>query len=132
MVDFTLSESELNAVDGFKEDFKKSIDGYPQHYIVVEEFGEVRRFIKDTVILAYLRTNGMNTDEPVEIVHNTHRNRHDKVVACYRFEGVERIDPEWIKSGAASWNAVISSEKEKWVGAEYMGIGAEIPKGRAA
>lgn len=132
MVDFTLSESELNVVDGFKADFKRSLDDYPENYDVIEEVGEVRHFIKDPSILAYLRNNGMDTEEPVEVVFNTHRNRLNKVVACYRFEGAERLDLKWIKSGYASFEASIAADKGKWVGAEYMGIGAEIAQKRGS
>lgn len=131
MVDFTLSESELNLVDGFKADFKVSIDAFPDKYDVIEDV-ERHIFVKDPLILSYLRANGMDTDEPVEIVRNQHRNRFNKIVSCYRFEGSERIDPEWITSGAASFDAVICADKGKWVGAEYMGIGAEIAQQRGS
>lgn len=112
MVDFALSLSDLQLIDGFSTEFGKSMAGFPEQYEVVEECGERHIFIKDATVLAHLQRNGMDTDELVEIVFVQHRNLQNKVVSGYRFEGQERLDDEWIHSGCASMDALIASSKD--------------------
>lgn len=130
MVDYALSASDLNLVDDFKEDFTKSIAAFPDNYEIVEEVGERHIYIKDGSILSHLRQNGMDTDEPVEVVFVQHRNLQNKVVSCYRFEGQERLDDEWIRSGCASMNAVIASSKDDSMRFALRSMSAEVSRER--
>lgn len=113
MVDFALSVSDLNMIESFKPVWEASIASFPDNYDVIEECGERHIFIKDQSVLPLLRQNGMDTDELVEIVFIQHRNLQNKVVSCYRFEGQERLDNEWIHSGCATMDAVIASSKDE-------------------
>lgn len=130
MVDFALSVSDLNLVEGFKEEFGVSIDSFPDQYEVVEEVGERHVFVKDTNVLKYLYSNGMDTEEKVEIVFVQHRNLQNKVVSCYRFEGQERLDNEWIQSGCATMNAVIASSKDDSMRFVLRSMSAEVSRER--
>ena len=130
MVDFALSVSDLNLIDSFKEDFAVSIGGFPSQYEVVEEVGERHIFLKDPVVLKHLRDNGMDTDELVEVVFIQHRNLQNKIVSCYRFEGAERLDAEWINSGSASMNAVIASSKDDSMRFALRSMSAEFSRER--
>lgn len=112
MVDVARSESDLVLIDNFKEDFAASLQDYENNYRVVEECNERHVFVTDPVILGYLYANGIDTEKPVEIVRNKHRNIREQAVTCYRFEGQERLDNEWIRSGAATLDAVIASSKD--------------------
>jgi hypothetical protein len=112
VVDFALSVSDLNLIDKFKKDFAASIDAFPLGYEVVEEVGERHIFVHDSIILQHLYNNGVDIEEPVEIVFIQHRNLQNKIVSCYRFEGSERLDADWLKNGAPSMNAVIASSKD--------------------
>lgn len=130
MVDFALSVSDLNLIDEFKEVFEASIAGFPELYDVIEECGERHIFLLDPEILKYLRSNGMNTDEPVEVVFAQHRNLQNKIVSCYRFEGQERLDKEWIGSGSASLDAIICSSKDKSMRSTLRGMSVDRPQER--
>jgi len=126
MVDFTLSVSDLNLIEEFKQDFKVSIATFPVGYEVVEEADERHIFLKDASILKHLKTNGMDTDEPIEVVFAQHRNLQNKVVNGYRFEGSERLDAEWIKSGSATLDAVIASSKDSSMRFALRSMSAEV------
>lgn len=130
MVDFALSVTDLNLIDEFKKDFGTSLLGFPENYDVVEECGEVHIFVQDEGILSHLQRNGMNTAEPVEIVCVQHRNLQNKVVTAYRFEGQERTDKEWIKSGCASMDAVIASSKDDSMRFALRSMSAEVSRER--
>ena len=53
--------------------------------------------------LDVLYSLGMNTKQSIKVDMNvTHRNKLNKVVACARWYGDERIDTQWIESGYAS------------------------------
>lgn len=56
-----------------------------------------------------LYRNGMEVSQGYEIVVRNHRNLRNEVVTCERYEGVERIDREWLQSGAASMEAYVAS-----------------------
>lgn len=62
---------------------------------------------------AILYANGMDTAIGYEIVANTHRvlprrgEAEGKLYTGFRVEGFERIDPEWLETGAASIDAHI-------------------------
>ncbi|MNE64108.1 hypothetical protein D3C80_1594980 [compost metagenome] len=130
MVDYALSVSDLKLIEKFKDDFDKSINGFPEHYEIVEEVGERHIFVRDDSILSHLQQNGMDTNEPVEIVFVQHRNLQNKVVSCYRFEGQERLDDEWIRSGCASMNALIASSKDDSMRFALRSMSAEVSRER--
>jgi hypothetical protein len=130
VVDFALSVSDLKLVDGFNENFDASIACFPDRYEIVEEVGERHIFIKDEDILKFLRENGMDTSEPVEVVFVQHRNLQNKIVSCYRFEGQERLDNDWIKSGCATMQAVISSSKDDSMRFALRSMSAEVSRER--
>lgn len=92
MTDFSLSVSDLIHVDGFKEVFAD---------------GDLE------AVKGFLYHNGLNTNEPFELVRVTHRNLRNQVVNGERFEGKERLDPKWIKSGYASLDAQIESVEDE-------------------
>ncbi|MNC58152.1 hypothetical protein D3C75_1078620 [compost metagenome] len=130
MVDFTLSVSDLNLIEEFKQDFAISMSNFPYLYEVVEEGGERHIFLKDESILAHLKTNGMDTEEPIEVVFAQHRNLQNKVVSGYRFEGSERLDAEWIKSGSATLEAMIASSKDSSMRFALRSMSAEVSRDR--
>lgn len=91
MTDFNLSVSDLLLIDGFKEAYGK------------EDNRTVRKI---------LFMNGLNIKEPYEVVVTTHRNLRNQVVTCERYEGSERLDTAWLKSGFASMYAIIEATKD--------------------
>lgn len=130
MVDLARSESDLNLIANFKEDFAASLEDFDTNYDVVEECGEWHGFVLSPVILQYLHDNGIDRDKPVEIVRNKHRNIRKQVVTCYRFEGQERLDKEWIRSGAATLDAVIASSKDGSMRFELRSMSADVSRER--
>lgn len=111
MVDFALSMSDLELVDGFQGAIMDSIKTYTQSYRVEEQL-ERHVYVTDAQILNYLYENGMDTTEPVEIVERNHRNLRNQIHNGPRFEGAERTDEKWIKLGAASLEAIIASSED--------------------
>ncbi len=91
MTDYNLSVSDLIHVDGFKEVFAA---------------GDIEAVKK------FLYHNGMNTEKEFELVRSTHRNLRNQVVNGERFEGQERLDEQWIKSGCASLEAQIEAVED--------------------
>ncbi|MNC03916.1 hypothetical protein D3C87_1385570 [compost metagenome] len=130
MVDFALSVSDLNLIDNFKKEFEVSIAGFPNKYDIVEEVGERHIYVRDESVLNHLLPNGIDTAEPVEIVFVQHRNLQNKIVSCYRFEGQERLDDEWIHSGCASMAAVIASSKDDSMRFALRSMSAEFSRER--
>lgn len=112
MVDFALSMSDLELVDGFAVAVMDSVNTHKTSYRVVSEVGERHVFVEDNKILQFLYTNGMNIEQPVEFAERQHRNLRGQICNGPRFEGTERTDPEWIKSGAASLDAIIASSED--------------------
>lgn len=86
-VGFNLSLSDLLLVEGFAEAFGK--DDKQTIYKILEE-------------------NGLDTEMGVEEVVCKHRNLRGNVVDCLMYQGHERSD-EWLKSGAASWDAIVDN-----------------------
>lgn len=88
MIGHTLSISDLLLIDNFKSAFgsddKKAIENI-------------------------LFENGLDTAEPYTLEFSKHRNLRGNIVSCERYVGEERQDASWIKSGAASWPAVVES-----------------------
>lgn len=90
-VDYALSVSDLWLVEGFKEAFMTG---------------------NEAKVKQYLFENGMDVAGGFEEVLCQHRNLQNKVTMCIRYEGYERLDKEWIQSGAASMDAVIGSSND--------------------
>jgi len=130
MVDLARSESDLYLIDNFKEDFAASLKDFNTNYDVVEECNERHVFVLDPVILAYLHTNGIDQNKPVEMVQNHHRNDRKQAVYCYRFEGHERLDEEWIRSGAATLDAIIASSKDGSMRFALRSMSADVSRER--
>jgi len=53
--------------------------------------------------------NGIDTEEPYTVEFSQHRNLRGEIVSCERYIGEERSCKEWLKSGAASWEAEVES-----------------------
>lgn len=69
----------------------------------------------------YLFENGMDTSQPYEIRVCMHRTLCNKVEYGPRFEGTERNCKEWLASGAASMDAIISSSSDPFLRGELLG-----------
>lgn len=80
--------------------------------LLIKEFQEAYGKQDKNLIEAILFNNGLNSNEPYDEVMCEHRNLRGQAVTCIRYEGEERLDKEWIKSGAASLDALIASEKD--------------------
>lgn len=63
----------------------------------------------------YLFENGMDTAQPYDIRVCMHRTLCNKVEYGPRFEGQERRDTFWLKSGAASMDAIITSSGDPFL-----------------
>lgn len=88
MTDYNLSMSDLMLVSGFAA-------------AAAEDDTEV--------IHSILHTNGLDINKEHTLAFRCHRNLRNQVVEGYRFEGQERTDVEWIKSGYASLEARIEA-----------------------
>lgn len=67
--------------------------------------------------------NGMDTKQYYELTDSVyHRNLQNEVVFCPRYEGQERLDEQWIKSGYASLDAIIASSKDVGFMRELRGM----------
>lgn len=53
--------------------------------------------------------NGMDIEEPYTVEFSQHRNLRGQVVSCDRYVGEERQDKNWLKGGAASWEAQVEA-----------------------
>ena len=91
-VDFSLSLADLLFVDGFKEAYQDN-DVEAMNVIMYK--------------------NGMDVYRDVEKVWNTHRTLAGFVVTAYRWEGFERHDEKWLKSGAASLDVQIAAIEDR-------------------
>lgn len=88
MTDYNLSVSDLVLVNGFKESYAEA---------------------DQEAIKRVLYQNGLDTSKDYELVQVIHRNLRNQVVNGQRYEGEERLDDEWIKSGYASIEACIAA-----------------------
>lgn len=88
MTDFSLSLSDLLLVDGFKEAYSK----------------EDHRTVNKILFM-----NGLDVKKKVDVVVALHRNLRNQIVTCERYEGCERMDEAWLKSGYASMYAIIEA-----------------------
>lgn len=110
MTDFSLSFSDLMLVDGFKE------------AVVSSDTQAVNRI---------LFTNGMDVSKKFGIRTCNHRNLQGKEFNGPRFEGQERLDQAWIKSGAASMEAIIESTKDPVMRHELRVMSTQVQQDRA-
>ena len=92
MIDYSLSLSDLLLIDGVKEAVQSN---------------------DSATLTQHLFINGMDISLPVTTRECRHVNLRGKPVLGVRFEGAERLDKEWIKSGAASLDAIIASTNDK-------------------
>lgn len=53
--------------------------------------------------------NGMDITEPYTVEFSQHRNLRGQIVSCDRYVGEERCDKNWLKGGAASWEAQVEA-----------------------
>lgn len=111
MVDFALSMTDLELIDGFSSVIENSLEDWASNYRVEEDV-ERHVFVECPYILAHLWRNGMDIKYPIEVVVRQHRNLHNQVVRGPRFEGQERTDPAWIDTGCASLDAIIASTSD--------------------
>ena len=86
-VGFNLSLSDLLLCEGF-----------------AQAFGEGNK----EQINKFLFDNGLDVSMGVDEVVCKHRNLRGNVVDCLMYQGHER-GGEWLKSGAASWDAIVES-----------------------
>ena len=110
MVDFSLSMSHLLLVDGFKQ---------------AVEANDIQTVNK------ILFENGMEVSKKYSIRTIRHRNLQGKEVFCPRFEGQERIDNVWTKSGAASLDAIIANSKDPHMRRELRAMSHQVQQDRA-
>ncbi|WP_443698926.1 hypothetical protein [Pseudomonas sp.] len=77
--------------------------------LLVDDFAEA--FGKDNkpAIHAFLYENGLDVEQGVEEFICQHRNLRKEVVTCILYQGHSRMDTPWLKSGAASWEAIVES-----------------------
>ena len=110
MADFALSFSDLMLVDGFKEAIKN------------EDVHTINRI---------LFVNGMDVGKKVEIRSCNHRNLQGKAFNGPRYEGQERLDHAWTKSGAASMEAIIESTKDPVMRIELRIMSKQVQQDQA-
>ena len=77
--------------------------------ILIEDFAKAFASQDKNTIEKILYSNGMEVKHGYTTEPRQHRNLQGKVVNCIRYEGVERIDREWLQSGAASMEAYVAS-----------------------
>lgn len=74
---------------------------------------------------AILFENGMDVSGEVEEVVCLHRNLQGKAVNCLRFESFERSDPEWMRSGNASWEQRVALTGDADLRFELRAMGSQ-------
>lgn len=110
MTEYSLSFSDLMLVDGFRE------------AVVSSDAQAVNRI---------LFTNGMDVSKKFEIRTCNHRNLQGKEFNGPRFEGQERLDQAWIKSGAASMEAIIESSDDSHMRVTLRTMSKQVQQDRA-
>lgn len=110
MVDYNLSYSDLALVDNFVD-------------IMLDDY-------MGQSFLNCLHDNGMNLNYEIDLHVCRHRNLRGDIVYCPRWEGQERLDKAWIKSGAASMNAIIFSTKDESLWIELSNMSKQIANDR--
>jgi len=106
MSNFSLSFSDLLLVDGFAEQYGAG---------------------GNEAVLSFLYASGMDVSQPIEAIEIQHRNLRNQVVKCIRYCGTERTDKAWIRSGAASLDAIIASSDDKDLRRELKEMSKEVP-----
>lgn len=77
--------------------------------LLIEDFAKAFGYNDTPTINKILYCNGMEVSRGYTTETKQHRNLQGKVVTCVRYEGVERIDKEWLRTGAASMEAYVAS-----------------------
>lgn len=88
MIGHTLSISDLLLISSFQEAFGND---------------------DKQAIEKILFENGMDIEEPYTVEFSQHRNLRGQIVSCDRYVGEERQDKNWLKGGAASWEAQVEA-----------------------
>lgn len=110
MADYSLSFSDLMMIDEFKVAVKDN------------DQEKIRRILFE---------NGMEVSKNYEVRVCNHRTLTNKEFNGPRFEGEERLDDVWIKSGAASLEATIESVKDASVRYDLRVMSRQICQDRA-
>jgi hypothetical protein len=110
MTAYALSFADLMLVNGFKE--------------------AVRSDDQDT-IMRVLFENGMEVSKAHSIRVCNHRTLTNKEFNGPRYEGEERLDDVWIKSGCASLEATIESAKDPSVRFDLRAMSHQVSQDRA-
>lgn len=76
--------------------------------MLVDGFAEAYANNDEKKIKTILYVTGLDVSHPFKSVFCTHRNLHNQIVSCERYEGVERQDPSWMRSGNASLENVVN------------------------
>lgn len=77
--------------------------------LLIDNFAEIYGKEDKEAIKKVLYNNGMDISQGFDELVCTHRNLRGNVVSCMMFQGYERCDREWLKSGAASWEAQLEA-----------------------
>lgn len=104
MTDYSLSFSDLMLVDGFTEAVQTE---------------------NKKVFEAILFANGMDLTMGYDVETTTHRNLRNQVWTGPRVTAQERIDAEWLATGAASTAAQIEAIKDPHLRHELRKMGRE-------
>ena len=68
---------------------------------------------------------GVDTAFPIEVLNCSYRSLTGKAVEGNLFLGCERLDKEWIKSGAASTEAFLASSNDPTLAKEVAAMNGE-------
>lgn len=110
MTDYSLSFADLMLVDGFKEAVQQN------------DTATVQRILFE---------NGMEVSKHHDVRICNHRTLTNKEFNGPRYEGEERLDTVWIKSGCASLEAIIESAKDPSVRFELRVMSRQVQQDRA-
>jgi hypothetical protein len=110
MVEYSLSFSDLMMIDRFKVAIKE------------EDIQAVHRVLFE---------NGLDVSQGATVVSCIHRNLQGKEFTGPRYEGYERLDSVWVKSGAASMEAIIESTCDKSLRKELRTMSRQVQQDTA-
>lgn len=110
MIEYSLSFSDLVLVDGFKK------------AVMEQDIQTVHRILFE---------NGMDVSKKVNIRSCIHRNLQGKEFNGPRYEGMERLDDFWIKSGCASMEAIIESSDDPHMRVTLRTMSKQVQQDRA-
>lgn len=92
----------VSVTDVLVHDLFKDLDRDPIH----------PKFDDERALKKALWDFGLDIHLEINEVNCTHRNLQNQVVTCIMYRGAERTDPEWLKSGCASLEAVKASTQD--------------------